>query len=100
MVQTSSGLLWKLHLGHIHARVEISAPEAEPHGEGKEEFPSFASSTNAEPVTTCDSQESVLTTNQKQLHHGVIHQETGNHLTGLTLSLDQGLLTLNLEGDC
>ena len=56
--------------------MEITAPEAGPHGEGKEEFPSFASSTNAEPVTTCDSQESVPTTNQKQLHHGVVRQET------------------------
>ena len=62
MVQTSSGLLWKRHPDHICACVEISAPEAEPHGEGEEEFPSFASSTNAEPITTHDSQESVLTT--------------------------------------
>ena len=62
MVQTSSGLLWKRHLDHISARVEISTPEAEPCGEDEEEFPNFASSTNAEPITNRDSQESVPTT--------------------------------------
>ena len=62
MVQTSSGLLWKRYLDHICARVEISTSEAETRGEGEEEFPNFASSTNAEPITNPDSQESVPTT--------------------------------------
>ena len=62
MVQTSSGLLWKWHLDHTRVRVENSTPEAEPRGEGEKEFPNFASSTKAEPITNRDSQESVPTT--------------------------------------
>ena len=62
MVQTSSGLLWKWHLDHIWAHVENSTLEAEPRGEGEEEFSNFASSTYAEPITNHDSQESVPTT--------------------------------------
>ena len=42
--------------------MENSTPEAEPRGEGEEEFSNFASSTNAEPITNRDSQESVPTT--------------------------------------
>lgn len=64
--------------------METPTPEADTNGEGENEFPSFVSSENAEPITACDSQE----LNQKLLHHDIIHKETGNCLTGLTLTLD------------
>ena len=93
MVQTSSGLLWKWHPDHIRACVEISAPEAEPHGQGEEEFPALPAAQMLSLLLPMTVRTVFRPPNQKQLHHSVIRQETGNRLTGLTLTLDSGLLT-------
>ena len=83
MVQMSSGLLWKRHLYHIRARVENSTPKAEPSGEGEEVFSNFASSTNTQPITNHDSQESVPTTELDTATPRRYLSRDGNGLTGL-----------------
>lgn len=81
-------ILWKWHLDYIHICIETHTLEVEPDGEEEENFPVSPAAQMLSMLLPVTVRSQFRSLNQKQLHHGIIHQKTSNHLTDLTLTFD------------